>query len=103
MEETVATDFKDALVHLQTLLGRRVRVLLNVHGTFAGCVLEGKLDQVESLPPDSRAVNLVIAGHQGVVLDPEELDVLLVSDPAPGQCVLEFHLPSRVAIRLEQV
>jgi hypothetical protein len=98
----LAIDFDKALGHLQGLLGQRVRALINVHGSFAGCVLEGELGRVQTLPPDNRAVNLVIAGKQGIVFDPEDVEVLLVGDLA--DCgALEFHLPSRVVARLERV
>lgn len=102
MDGTLAIDFSDALAHLQTLLGRRVRALVNIHGSFAGFVLEGELARVETLPPDNRAVNLVIAARQGILLDPEDVEVLLVGDLA-CQGWLEFHLPSRVVVRLERV
>lgn len=103
MEETLAINFSDALAQLQDLLDHRVRALVNIHGTFAGCVIEGELERVETLPPDNCAVNLMIAAHQGIVLDPEDVEVLLVADSACGQDWLEFHLLSRVVVRLERV
>ncbi len=102
MDDTLAIDFSDALAHLQTLLGRRVRALVNVDGTFVGCVLEGELERVATLPPDNRAVNLVIATHQESCSTPRT-SRFLVGDPARGQGGLEFHLPSRVVVRLEAV
>jgi hypothetical protein len=103
MEKAPAIDFSDALAWLQALLEQRVRALVNLHGSFSGCVLEGELERVETLPPDNRAVNLVIDARQGIVLDPEDVEVLLVGDPAYGRGVLEFHLASRVVVRLERV
>jgi len=103
MGDDLAIGFDEALRVLQGLLGKRVRALVNVHGSFVGCVLEGELDRVETLPPDNRAVNLVIAGSQGVVLDPEDVEVLRVGDTAQGQGALEFCLPSRVVVRLDPV
>jgi hypothetical protein len=103
MEEAPAIDFSDALAWLQTLLEQQVRALVNLHGSFSGCVLEGELERVETLPPDNRAVNLVIDARQGIVLDPEDVEVLLVGDPVHGRGALEFHLPSRVVVRLERV
>jgi hypothetical protein len=103
MDDALEIDFGEALGHLQGLLGQRVRALVNVHDSFAGCVLEGELERVETLRPDDRAVNLVIAARQGIVLGPEDGEVLLVGDPARGQGALEFHLTSRVVIRLERV
>ncbi len=86
---------------LQALLGSQIRVLVNFHGSFCGCSLEGELERIETLRPDDRAVNLVIAGRQGVLLDPDDAEVLLVGDPAEGPGWLEFHLPSAVAVRVE--
>lgn len=103
MDEVQEIEFSEALVQLQALLGQRVRALVNVHGTFAGCTLEGDLARVDTLPPDNRAVNLVIAGNQGIMLDPDETEVLLVGDLTRPRGSLEFHLPSRVVVRLEQV
>lgn len=103
MDEVRAIEFTEALAWLQALLGCRVRALVNFHDSFAGCAIEGELDRVETLPPDDRAVNLVIAGRQGIVLDPEDTEALLVSDPSRGPCWIEFHLPSRVAVRVEVV
>jgi hypothetical protein len=102
MDDALEIDFGEALSRLQGLLGQRVRALVNVHGSFAGCVLEGELDRVETLRPDDRAVNLVIAGSQGIVLDPEDVEVLLVGDPV-DHGALEFHLASLVVVRLERV
>lgn len=102
MDDALEIDFGEALGHLQGLLGQRVRALVNVHGSFAGCVLEGELERVETLRPDDRAVNLVIAAHQGVVLDPADVEILLVGD-LTDHGTLEFHLPSRVVVRLERI
>ena len=103
MDEVREIEFAEALGCLQALLGRRVRVVLNVYGSFAGCFLEGELERVETVPPDDSAVNLVIASHQGILLDPEDVvGVLLAGDAAaPGQGFLEFHLPCRVAVTIE--
>lgn len=103
MDDALAIDFDEALGQLQGLLGQRVRALVNVHGSFSGCVLEGELDRVETLPPDNRAVNIVIASSQGVVLDPEDVEVLRIGEPVQGLGALEFYLPSRVVVRLDRV
>ena len=102
MDNVLEIEFSEALAQLQALLGQQVRALVNVHGTFAGCTLEGELERVATLPPDNCAVDLVIAGRQGIVLDPDETQVFLVGDLAGNQGSLEFHLPSRVAVRLER-
>lgn len=101
MDELRAIEFTDALALLQALLGRQVRALVNFHDSFCGCSLEGELERIETLRPDNRAVNLVIAGRQGVLLDPEDTEVLLVGDPVDGSGCLEFHLPTGVAVRVE--
>ena len=101
MDEVREIEFNDALASLQALLGRQVRALVNFHGSFCGCALEGELERVETLPPDNRAVNLVIAGRQGILLDPDDSEVLLVGDPVDGSGCLEFHLPTGVAVRVE--
>lgn len=64
--------------------------------------MEGELTRVLMLPPDDYAVHVVIGDCQGMVLDPEEVDVLLVGVPASGK-KLEFHLPEGVAITVEAV
>lgn len=100
MDRVVAIEFSDALVQLQALIGRGVRVFLNLHGSFGGCVIEGELARIEMLPPDDEAIKLVIGERQSIVLDSLEVDVLLVGEVA-GQGAIEFHLPSRVVVRLE--
>jgi hypothetical protein len=102
MDEVLEIEFSEALVQLQALLGQQVRALVNVHGTFAACVIEGELERVDTLPPDNRAISLVIAGGQQIVLDPDETDALLVGNLSQGEGSLEFHLPSRVVARLER-
>jgi len=54
MEAVRPIEFTDALAHLQALLGSRVRVLLNVHGSFCGCGFDGELSCVQTLPPTTR-------------------------------------------------
>lgn len=102
MDEVLEIEFSEALVQLQALLGQQVRALVNIHGTFAGCMIEGKLERVDTLPPDNRAICLVIAGSQQIVLDPDETDALLAGDLNRDKGSLEFYLPSRVVARLER-
>jgi hypothetical protein len=101
MGQALEIGFSDALAELQSLLGKRVCALVNVGGTFSGCVMEGELVRVVTLPPDDSAVNIVV-GAQRIVVDPEDVDVLLVGNPSEGQGSLEFHLPSGVVIGLER-
>jgi hypothetical protein len=101
MDDVCAIEFTEALAHLQGLIGSRVLVLVNFHATFGGCSVVGKLTRIDTLPPDDAAVNVLIDDRHGVVLDPEEIDVLLVGDPASWRGWLEFHLPSGVIVQIE--
>lgn len=102
MDEVREIGFTEALAWLQALLGHRVRVTVNLHGSFAGCFLEGELNRIETLPPDDSAVNVVIAAQQGVLLDPEDIaEILLVGDLTGGQGWLEFQLTSGVMVSIE--
>jgi len=44
----------------------------------------------------------VIDERQGVFLDPDGGEVLLLGDPICGPGWLEFHLPSGVAVTIER-
>lgn len=103
MDGVLAIDFSDALAQLHALLRREVRAFVNLHDSFGGCVIEGELERIETLPPDDAAIKLVIGERQSIVLDPLDVDVLLVGDFSSGEDALEFHLPSRVVVRLERV
>ena len=102
MDGVLAIDFPDALAQLQALLGHEVRAFVNLHDSFGGCVIEGELARIETLPPDAEAIRLVIAERQSIVLDPLDVDALLVGDPASGEGAIEFHLASRGVVRLER-
>ncbi len=101
MDRVVQIEFAEALAELQGLMRRPVRIYVNAHGTLCGCMIEGELDRVETLPPDDAAVEMVI-GAQRVVLDPADLSCLSIDDPAAGGAV-EFALKTGVAIRVEPV
>lgn len=103
MNEVRAIEFGDALARLQGMLGFEVRVIVNFYGTFGGCMLEGRLSRVQTLPPDHAAVNILIDDRQGVLLDPIDTEVLLVGDLSHRPSWLEFRLPSGVAVTLEPV
>ncbi len=103
MAEAVEIEFSEALARLQPLLGQEVCALVNVRDTFTGCAMEGELERVLTLPPDNCAVHIVIGDRQRIIIDPEDVEILLVSDSSEGRGWLEFHLPSGVVIRLEQV
>lgn len=95
MAEALEIDFGEALARLQPLLGQKVCVLVNVRDSFSGCVIEGELARVLTLPPDNATVHIIIGDRQGVVLDPDDVDTLLVGDPFDGQGWLEFICPPR--------
>lgn len=95
-----AIEFSDALLRLQARLDEKVRVLVNFHGTFGSCMIEGGLTRVQTLPPDHEAINLLIDDRQAVLLDPVDTEVLLVGE-GTGEESLDFHLPSGVVVRLE--
>jgi hypothetical protein len=65
-------------------------------------VIEGRLDRIESLPPDNAAVELMI-GEQSVMVDPADVTCLLVVGSARGVGEVGFSLGSGVSIRVEPV
>jgi hypothetical protein len=102
MGQALEIGFSEALAELQSLLGKRVCALVNVGGTFSGCVMEGELDRVVTLPPDNSAVNIVIGDRrQGIILDPADVEVHIAEDAASGRVCLVFHLPRGVDITVE--
>lgn len=104
MAQVTEISFNDALAHLQPLLGKGVCVLVNVRDSFSGCVMEGALQRVSTLPPgdETATVHLVIGEDQGIILDPEDVEAIWVTDRRGAEQCLEFHLPSGVAIRLQR-
>ena len=95
-------EFAEALLRLQDLIDAEVRVLVNFHGTFGSCLIEGRLTLVQTLPPDDEAITLLIDDRQAVLLDPIDTEVLLVGE-GTGEESLDFHLLSGVVIRLESL
>jgi hypothetical protein len=96
-------EFTDALARLQTMLGRELRVLVNFHGSFGGCTMQGRLTRVQTLPPDDSAVNILLEDRHGLLLDPIDTEVILVDDGRNTRRWLEFHLPSGVVAMVEEV
>ena len=100
MAKLEAIEFTDALVRLQVLVGAEIIVTVNFHGQFFGCALEGRLDRVETLPPDFSAIFLVVDETRGVFLDPADTQAFV---PHPAANWLEFRLAFGAAVIVEPV
>lgn len=101
MDERGQIDFTAALVRLQGLIGEEVRATVNVYGQFFGCGLQGKLDRVETLPPDHEAIALVLNARTGFYLDPTDTKVYI----EPGSAErgwLEFRTAYGVSVVVER-
>lgn len=83
-------EFTDALVWLQGHIDREVLVLVNHHGHFFGCGLQGRLRRVETLPPDNSAIRIVVGVGEGLFLDPEDVTATLGNGPS-GESWLELQ------------
>jgi hypothetical protein len=101
MEAFRPIDFTAALTELQAMIDEEVNVVVNHHGCFFGCGMKGRLERVQTLPPDDKAVQLVLAGGQGLFLDPAEARAFLGGgDPHPERW-LEFHLAAGFWVQVE--
>src|ERR1041385_4695164 len=94
-------EFAEALGHLQGLIGEPVKATLNLYGRFFGCGLEGRLDRVETLPPDHTAITIVLDERQGFFLDPAEVETFIGHGQDDSEW-LEFRLGSGASIVLER-
>ena len=65
MEVLRPIEFTDALAWFQGRIDREVRVLVNHHGHFFGCGMQGRLVRVETLPPDNSAIRVVVGSRGG--------------------------------------
>lgn len=83
-------EFTDALAWLQGQIDREVRVLVNHHGRFFGCGMQGRLRRVETLPPDNSAIRVVVGAGEGLFLDPEDVTASLGGE-ASGRSWLELQ------------
>lgn len=70
MDELGQIDFTDALSRLHGLIGVEIKATVNFYGQFFGCGLHGELNRVETLPPDHKAISLVLDEQTGFFLDP---------------------------------
>lgn len=75
MEAPQSIDFTAALLRLQGMIGREVKVALNQPGRFFDCGFQDKLLRVRSLPPDHAAIQLALDRGQGLFFDPADVDV----------------------------
>jgi hypothetical protein len=101
MDDLQQVEFAEALVHLQGLIGKRVKATLNLYGRFFGCGVEGRLDRVETLPPDHSAISIVLDERQGFFLDPAEVETFVGRGREDGGQWLEFRLGSGASVVLE--
>lgn len=90
MEALRAVEFTDALAWLQGAIGCEVRVVLNHHGRFFGCGLQGTMRRVETLPPDDCAIRIVVGHGEGLFLDPVDVTAF-IGTQADGREWLEFQ------------
>jgi hypothetical protein len=77
MEVFRPIEFTEALAWLQEAIGREVSVVLNHHGRFFGCGMQGQLRRVETLPPDDSAIRIVVGRGEGLFLDPADVSAFL--------------------------
>lgn len=77
--------FLDALIRLQTMLGRHVKVELNDNGCFFGCGFEGKLEKVETMPSSKSAISAFVGGGGGFFLDPDDCQAYVVDAGQDGR------------------
>lgn len=90
MEGLRPIEFTGALAWLQGAIGWDVRVVLNHHGRFFGCGLQGTLRRVETLPPDDTAIQIVVGLGEGLFLDPVDASAFLGTQ-TDGRTWLEFQ------------
>jgi hypothetical protein len=102
MDDLQRVEFAGALGHLQGLIGERVKATFNLYGRFFGCGVEGRLDRVETLPPDHAAISIVLDERQGLFLDPAEVDVFVGRGDEDGVEWLEFRMDFGASVVLER-
>ncbi|HET8862124.1 MAG TPA: hypothetical protein VFM94_02615 [Solirubrobacterales bacterium] len=94
--------FTDALVRLQALIGTDVNVIVNFYGKFFGCAFAGKLDRVETFPPDHTAIKVVLDDGQGFFLDPADTKAFVGRKDGDDASVLELKLGFGATVTLER-
>lgn len=94
-------DFTTALIELQALIGEQVKVIVNHHGFFFGGGMRGRLECVQTLPPDNTAVNLVLGEGQGLFLDPAFVKAFIGGGAPDSPRWLELHFPFGLVVQVE--
>lgn len=102
MESLREIEFTDALARMQEMLGCEVRLELNQYERFLGLTSIGRLERVETLPPDDRAVRLVFDNGTMLFLDPDQVRSWLGGAFPPGPTWVEFHVPDGPILALER-
>lgn len=101
MDDLQQVEFAEVLVRLQGLIGAEVKATFNFYGRFFGAGIEGRLDRVETLPPDNVAITIVLDERQGFFLDPAEADVSVGRGGEDDAEWLEFRLAFGASLALE--
>jgi hypothetical protein len=95
-------DFTDALRCLQAWIGTEVDVTINYDdGRFFGCGLAGRLDRVETFPPDNSAIEIVFQGDQSFFLDPRDVAAFAGPENDGHAAMLELRLSFGVSVTVE--
>lgn len=102
MESLREIAFTDALLRMQDMLGCEVKLELNQYERFLGLVLTARLERVETLPPDDRAVRLLFDNGTTFFLDPDEVRSWLGGGFLIGPSWIEFHVPDGPIVALER-
>ena len=102
MESLREIVFTDALLRMQGMLGCEVKLELNQYERFLGLCSLARLERVETLPPDDRAVRLVFDNGTTFFLDPEEVRSWLGGGFEVGPTWIEFHVPDGPIVALER-
>ena len=102
MDDLQQVEFAEVLVRLQGLIGAEVKATFNFYGRFFGCGIEGRLDRVETLPPDNVAISLVLNERQGFFLDPTEVEAFVERGGDDEAEWLEFRMAFGASLVLER-
>lgn len=91
--------FRDALLRLQGLIGAEISVSINSYERFFGCGLAGRLDRVDTFPPDDEAIKIVLDNDQGLFVDPADTSAF-ASQPGEAD-MLELRLACGLSVTVE--
>lgn len=93
--------FRDALLHLQALIGAEINVTMNYDGHFFGSGFAGRLDRVDTFPPDNSAIKVVLQDNHGFFLDPADTDAFAGPIDDSDARTLELKLAFGVSLTIE--